>query len=521
MKEKFLQIFSINSKISKMLSKYTVFLVVIIGITLSIRYYFFPIDIPLSADALYYFWYSVDIYHIGKLPVEWTPLNNGWPIFVSIFFTIFDSKDIFTLMQIQKVVSVLISVSITIPVYFICKKFVARKFAIIGSSFIAFDPRLIINSFLGVSDPLYLLLIATSLALFLSINKKLIYFSFVMVSFATIVRAEGFVFFLVLSVMFLIRYRKEKYNVFLKYLIMFGIFMLVALPISLYRIEVIDDDGIFMNNLGSGKNLVLSLTSSNNSNNGTINGLELFIKYLIWVMIPNFIIFIPLGLLLIFRNRNFEKNTIIVSLCMMSVPALYTYMNNALDTRYLYTLFPMFSVLSVLSIEKISDKLNQENILVIVIIIGIIVSSTIFYNQQKIDYEHEKESFEIMKKISSMVNGINALYQESDYFKTSQTIEQWPNMYTKMGLGTEFKVITIPTNNFNSLKNYIIESKNKGLTHIMVDNKKERRDFLVELFNNENNYPYLKKIYDSKSDGYVYHVKVFKIDYELFDSFKK
>ena len=58
----------------------------------------------------------------------------------------------------------------TIPVYYLCKNFVARKIAIIGASLIAFDPRLIINSFLGITDPLNLLLISISLVLFLSNN---------------------------------------------------------------------------------------------------------------------------------------------------------------------------------------------------------------------------------------------------------------------------------------------------------------------------------------------------------------
>ena len=231
------------------------FLLLIIGVTTGIRFYFFPSDVPLNSDALYYFWYGSDIYHIGKLPDDWSPSNNGWPIFVSIFFNIFDSKDIFALMQIQRVLSVIISILITIPTYFLCKKFVARKFAIIGASFVAFDPRLMTNSFLGVTDPLYLLLITTSLVLFLFSNKKAVYFSFVLVSLATIVRAEGLVFFLVLSVMFFARYRKEGYKVFFKYLVVLGIFTLIVLPINLYRVEVIGG-GIFMTNLSSGGNLV-------------------------------------------------------------------------------------------------------------------------------------------------------------------------------------------------------------------------------------------------------------------------
>jgi len=176
-------------------SKYTVILLTIIGISFIIRFYFFPTQVPLTADALAYFWYSSDIFQLGALPKDWSPANNGWSVFVSFFFTLFDSKDVLTLMQIQRLLSVVISVLITIPVYYLCKKFVTRKFAIIGASLVAFDPRLMINSFLGVTDPLYLLLITTSLTLFLYSNKKLVYVSFVLVSLAILVRAEGLAFF--------------------------------------------------------------------------------------------------------------------------------------------------------------------------------------------------------------------------------------------------------------------------------------------------------------------------------------
>jgi hypothetical protein len=507
----------INSKLS--FSRYTGILLAIIGISFIVRFYFFPYDVPLNSDALQYFWYSSNIYHAGELPSDWTPINNGWPIFVSLFFNISDSKNVLELMQIQRLLSVVSSVSIIIPVYFLCKKFVARKFAIIGASLVAFDPRLMINSFLGVTDPLYLLLITSSLVLFIYSNKKLIYFSFVLVSLATIIRAEGLVFFLVLSIMFFIRYRKENWKIFGKYLILLGIFILIILPISLYRVEVVGNDGIFMRSVSSGNELILDFTNNNtvDNNSGIINGLKTFIKYLIWVMVPNFIIFIPLGIFLIFRNRNFEKNTIILSLGIMSIPALYAYTVPALDTRYLYTLFPMFSVLSVLAIDRIVGKINKPNIIIVVIILAIIISSVLFYDYKKIDYEHERESFEIMNKISVLIDGTNVLYPESSYFSTSQTIEQWPSRYVR-GSFAEYGVIVIPTDNFNSVEDYIMKFKDKGLTHIMVDDKKERQMFLKEIFVNEKNFVYLNKIYDSSEEGFNYHVKVFEINYNSLNS---
>ena len=222
-------------------------------------------------------------------------------------------------------------------------------------------------------------------------------------------------------------------------------------------------------------------------------------------------------LFLIFRNRNFEKNTIILLLGITAIPAFYAYVSNILDTRYLYVLFPMFCVLAVLSIQKIVEKQKNSNIITVIIISAIIISSLIFYDYLKIDYDHEKESFEIMNNISSMINGTNVVYQESSYLKTSQTIQQWPGKFTEMGLG-KYKITTISTNNFNSLGDYITESKDKGLTHIIVDNNEERQTFLKDIFHNEKDYTHLKKIYDSKQDGFNYHVKVFEIDYKLFDS---
>ena len=76
-------------------SKYTIALLTVIGISFIIRFYFFPTQVPLNLDALYYFWYSSDIHQIGGLPNDWSPLNNGWPIFVSLFFSVFDIEDMY------------------------------------------------------------------------------------------------------------------------------------------------------------------------------------------------------------------------------------------------------------------------------------------------------------------------------------------------------------------------------------------------------------------------------------------
>lgn len=506
--------FGSNSQLNFSFFRNNIFFLIVIGtVSFLIRMYYFPFEVPLNFDALSYFWYSSDIYQIGGLPNEWLPNNTGWPIFVSFFFIIFNSNDVLMLMQIQRLLSVIISVLAIIPIYFLCKRFVEPKFAIVGASFIAFDPRLMINSFLGVTDPLYFLLITTSLALFLYSRKEFVYLSFVFASLSVLVRAEGLTVFLVLSIMFFIRYRNENYKVFLRYLTVLGIFILVVLPLTLYQIDLSGHETIFSTSVHGGRVLVSSF-GENVTESNLVNGLEIFIKFLGWITLPNFFIFMPLGIFLLFRKRNFEKITIILSMVIMSIPAFYAYTIPAADTRYLYVLFPMFAVLSVLAIEKMAEKWKKSNILIIIIILGIIISSVIFYDYKKIDYEHEKESFEIMNKISTMVNGTNILYPESSYFNSIQTIKQWPTKYTEMN----FELKTVSTDNYFSLEEFIINSKSKNLSHIIIDNKEERKVFLREIFVNESKYPYLKKIFDSKEGGFNYHVKVFEIDYGSFQN---
>jgi len=512
---------NISKNIEKPLrfSKYTWIVIGILSLAGIIRFYYFPFEIPLSSDALYYFWYSSDIVQIEKLPNDWTPANNGWPIFVSLFFSSFNINDIEILMSIQRGLSVLISIITSISVYFLCKKFVSNKFAIIGAALIAFDPRLIINSFLGVTDPLYLLLITSSLVLFLSNNKKLVYFSFVLVSISTLVRVEGLIIFVILSIMFLIKYREEKYKVFIKYILIIGIFMVIITPSSFYQIEVNGTDTIFSRIINSGNSLVeeaLIETNTVNQKHNLIDGFEILIKYLIWIMIPNFILFIPLGIFLIFQKRNFKNMFIIILGGIMIIPAYYAYTTSALDTRYLYTLFPIFAVLSVMAIKKIVTKFDKENIFLIIIISSIIISSLLFYEYKKIDYEHEKESFEIMKEISLKVKGVNYLSTESKYLITIQTMNQWPTPYSEI----KFDIQIIPYENENNLENFIVKSKDKGLTHIIIDGDKQRPNFLKEIFFEETKYSYLKKIYDSKNEGFNYQLKVFEINYKLFESLK-
>jgi len=93
--------------------------------------------------------------------------------------------------------------------------------------------------------------------------------------------------------------------------------------------------------------------------------------------------------------------------------------------------------------------------------------------------------------------------------------DTWPALKSTI----PFNLSIIHTNNYTSLEKFIEISKNNGLTHLVVDGNNGMSQFLNDVFYNDKKYPYLVKIFDSVERGYKYHVKIYKIDFSLFDKY--
>ena len=185
-------IYKIEEKINFFID-YPIISLFIIGIiSLSIRLLFFEPEIPIRQDANGYFEYAMDMSILKNIPYS-AHANDGWPMFLSIFFGIFNFDNYQDFATLQRIVSIVISTLTIIPIYFLCRRFFDKSFAIVGASLFAFEPHLIQNSLLGITEPLYLFLTVISLTLFLSKNQKLFYSSFIITALATSVRAEGIV----------------------------------------------------------------------------------------------------------------------------------------------------------------------------------------------------------------------------------------------------------------------------------------------------------------------------------------
>ncbi|RZD48945.1 MAG: hypothetical protein CXT78_00060 [Thaumarchaeota archaeon] len=513
-----------NIIFSNNLSKFKIiiYFLLIISSGFIFRYIFFPFEIPLILDSLGYFWYGIDLSVNGKFPTEHDLPNNLWPSLLSIFFNITNSEKFLDYMVIQRNLSIVFSVFTAIPIYFLAKKFIRKEFALIAPLFFIFEPRIIENSLAGITEPFFIFMVVSSLALFFSKQKKLILLSFVISGLFCLIRYEGLMITFGMITILCYRFRNEKKN--LIYVIFaICIFLLVITPMSIIRTDTMGYDGIF-SHVTAGAELINEETFQNVEINnkkffpelGIIN----FTKFFGWILIPTFTIFFPLGIFYSLKNKQIKKIELIIIGIFALIPALYAFSREILDPRYLFVIMPILAILSAYVLQIFSYKIKKPKIIVLIIIILIIIISLVFFQIKIPNYEYEKESYLLALKIYEIADGINAsYYPEGAYLRVTQLDN---SIFPITSIQGKSDMIFIPSNNIDNIDDYITYGKNKGLTHLIVDelfiyDSKRTDDFLDDVFINEEKYPYLIKEFDSLEQGYSHHLKIFKIDFKKFN----
>jgi len=480
---------------------------ILIMIALCVRFIFFDNELPLVLDSLTYFSFSHETKILGHLPEIITFTNLGWTYVLTFFFNIFSFNSAIEYMNLQKIITILISSLTIIPVYLLCKKFTEKKYAILAASLFIFDPRIIANSLLGLTDVLYIFMMTFVFVLFFNIQKKYVYFAFSLAALICLIRAEGVFVFIAISILFFIKFNNEK-KIILKYLICLGIFLIILSPIIIERFELFQDEFLIQNSneLESiDKNLTFNI----------IGGIENFTKFIGWVTIPIYILFLVPGFFLLIKKWKKQNWYIIIPMIVMSIPIFYAYSIPAQDTRYLFVLFPFFSIISIFSIKMLINKFQNPNkILPIILVILIIISSLFLF--EKMNPIHETESYLISKYLVENTQGINTIYPETKYIRSAEVVNDFPNHIHKNNFGEFVPKMNVFVINEKNLFEFIAKYENDGLTHIITDENTNRNKILVDLFKSENNYPFLEKILDTKELGWQQHFKIFKINYNDF-----
>jgi len=295
--------------------------------------------------------------------------------------------------------------------------------------------------------------------------------------------------------------------------------ILILLPIAYIRIQTNGYDGL-MSHVIAGPQYIISentnmVDAGHSTSVGTetvflVNLIKNTVKFFVWSMIPIFVVFVPIGIYYSVKKNTEHLSKWMIFAGFMMIPAMYAYGRDISETRYLYVLFPIFCAIA--SFSVFSQRLTNKKIFAI--ICAVFIVSLAFFQWYSIDYTYEREIYQVTKKLPLIASGVNE-YPGGKYLRVAVSEIEWPN---PLGLDGEVKAEhmypRIPTKGYDSLTKYILESKDKGLSHLVVTEHNEAH-FLDELLESPSKYPFLIKEFDSIEEGYKNRIIIYKIDYDL------
>ena len=512
-----------------------------------VRMNYFPFDVPFSLDILDYFGYAINTSIFGEIPSEWFLANNGWSLFLATIFSFIHLDNFLDYVNLQRTISIIISVVTIVPVYFFCKKFFDEKIALIGGALFIFNPIIIDSSTIAGTHTIFIFTGILAFYFFLRDDLKSAYISFAILGILTVIRYEGLILLIPFTILYFIKFRNES-KYFLKYIISLSFFLIIILPFSIIDLDNFGEDGlvshIFSNLKHVDKHIIQEKYSGddwtddieeNVSSMFVVKGFENIFKFLGFGLFPVLLFLVPYGIFKIFKKIDQKKLFIIVISITLLIPAFYAYARDFQDIKFLLIMYPIFSLLSLYIIEKIHHKTTRTNTTNVILLFLILTSSIIILEIDKIDYEYERDSFTVANKVVEIADGYLVYSPESKYIKAAEAKYKWPdvlpnnkdghvirdktlrfeidfsenNLSWKYNLGEE----TLSSKTFETLYELFSSLEKEGLTHIIIDEDEDRAKFLSEAFLNPKKFPFLKEVYDSSSDQLSYNVKIFEINY--------
>ena len=475
----------------------------------------------------------------------------GWSLFTSIFFGFINSENFLDYSNTIRTLSMVVGIS-SIPImYLIGRKFFDQRYSLVVASLFAFEPHLNYNSTLGMSEPILILAVISAFYFILNQNTRFIIISLIMAGIVYWIRINGFWVFVVISIIYFLTQKKSR-KFLANYGIAVAVFLLVISPVLIERNEEFGDpfyslykDAIFAGSY----ELVMKAIEDNEKisafdyienygilsfvNNYILIGIYNTLTVTAGLTLPYLFILIPFGIFLSFRAFDQKSNFIKANwiFILTSIGLLTFIMSIIPEKRFVLYLLPFLMIFSVIPIQRVveygldtfSFSRKQKDFFLIGVLITIIIVSSILIIRYAPDSELEAEKLEFSKYALNNLHGVTLQDREGSldyvgYLLLSESTENRKinssiiqNTYkqfedTSGPIGTNIEELIADGKNYN-LK-YIISNETPGFLHPITD----------ALYYNYEQYPYLKKIFDSSNQGFEkLKVKVFEIDYEKFN----
>ncbi len=528
------------------------FLVIISLISLGLKLYLVDFSIPVNSDNLDYALYAIA--HTNGDFSQSSHRGMGWSSFVSIFFTFIDSENFLDYSNTIRALSMGVA-TFSIPMmYLVGRKFFDARYSLVLACLFAFEPHLNYNSGFGLSEPLFHLAIIGSFYFILNKNTRFVIISLFLAGIAYWIRLNGIFVLIVITIIYFITLRGSP-NLFRNYALGLVLFLLVISPVLLERNAEFGDPfySAYKNTIFHGSPELMISELSKESTYSPLdyieeNGFSLFVQTFILqgfynsfkvisvLSFPYLFILIPFGI--IFSFRAFDQNSSYIKanwiFILISFASLIIVMSMIHDRRFMMYLLPFLMIFSVIPIQRVTEyglntfsfSRKQKDIFILGIIITIILLSSLFmtrYGTPENILENEKLEFSeyALNNLQGVVlrdweGGLDYV----QYLKITESPEKFKNYKINS------KIIPYKENSFTTwdpayaetLEELISDGEKSDLKYIIAHEKQGLyHPFTDKLYDNYNQYPYLKKIFDSDEFGFKnLKIKVFEIDYEKF-----
>lgn len=479
----------------------------------------------------------------------------GWSLFASPFFLLINSDNFLDYANTMRIISIGVS-TITIPImYALARKFFSEKYSLVASCLLAFEPHLNFIAGQGLSEPLYIL--AFILSFYFILDKRIQYISFVFAAFVWWIRWPGMVLFFVVSLIFFVN-NKISRRLILKYAVCVAIFLIVVSPMLIHRYEQYGNFLHFslLSNFFSGEygTLLTENTKSGSysaqeyienygllqfTNNFILKGIFNIGEQIFRMLFPYLIILVPFGILFSLRSFDQDKkyvraNWILIIVTLCSTVISFSLIN---ERRFLYYLYPFLILFCTIPIERVtkyglsafSYSEKQKNTFLLIIMIIVLIMSVLFSQRYIADKTEENEKLEFAKFMLNRTDGKILLSNDDAQYGIFLKVNN-PEFFKEFKIN--YKENTSINEKINtpfislyakSLDELISLEPQYDLKYIAIiqNDVTPWHDYLVDVYKNEENYPYLKKIFDSDQVEFQkFKVKLFEIDYEKWQSIK-
>ena len=495
---------------------------------------------------------------IGHTEGDFSPSSSktlGWSLFLSPFFELASSENFLDYSDTARTISIVISLFSIFMMYKLSRKFFPEKYSLVAACLFAFEPHLNYNSGQALSEPLYILIFMVSFYFILNQNSKLFYLSFLFAGLLVWVRIPGAIMLLAISIIFFY-YSKLSSKTFVKFILGLSIFFLIITPILVNRYDTYGDPLYFElgTSLFTGEFGTLQSVNTHDLEYSAIDyiddhsvpefidrfiltGIFNIVEQLSLISFPYLIILIPIGILFSFRAFDQHQKSINANwiLILTTISLMIITFSVIPERRFLYYLLPFLIIFATIPIQRLIEyglstfsftKKQKHYSLILILGVIIVLSSLFMMRYDVMDKFEEQEQIELAQLLNNKISGNildagNSLrgisYVELSEFNMKLNLNEQLIPSSPVPITDDIKIINIFG---TSLNEFILNSEKENLKYIAINQDGVTEiwyPFLSDIYYNDQQYSYLKKIVDTNELGFIkFKVKVFEIDYDKF-----